>query len=72
MSMKIIAEVGYVVGHLRYGHFEATVPDDEVEEFNNMSEDEKKEYIREIGSLKIDDVEIDDWGDLGDVEVVKS
>lgn len=70
--MKITAQVDYVSGHLRYGHFEATVPADEIETFNNMTAEEKKEYIRDIGELIVDDYEVDDWGDIGEVTSIST
>ena len=33
--MIVTAEVDYIVGHLRYGHYEVKVPDEEAEDFNN-------------------------------------
>jgi hypothetical protein len=69
--MKIKAEVGYICGHLRYGHFEMTVPDKDLEEFKSMSDEEKKDYLTEMGELVVDSMEIEDWGDLGEVKVIE-
>lgn len=69
--MKIHAPIDYVQGHLRYGHFEATVPEEDIEKFNAMTPDEKKEYIRDIGEIVLDDYEMDDYGDIGEVTVIE-
>lgn len=65
----VYAPVDYVIGHLRYGHFEAEIeiPDDKLN-------DEKwiLEAVREEGELIIDDVEIDAYGniELGEVRKI--
>jgi hypothetical protein len=59
--MKVELACDYVQGHLRYGHFEATIPEEDIAKFKEMSDDEKKEYVREAGELIIDDYEIDDY-----------
>ena len=64
----IYAPVDYVIGHLRYGHFEAEIeiPDDKLND---------KEWIlymvREEGELIIDDFEVDGYGDIELGEVRK-
>lgn len=62
----VYAPVDYVSGHLRYGHFEATIeiPDDKLND-----EDWILESVRENGELIIDDFRVDDYGDvtLGEV-----
>ena len=63
----INANVEYIMGHLRYGHYEGTLhmTDDE---FNQFKENPTK-YINETDArydldLLIDDWEIDDCGDI--------
>ena len=57
----ISVPVDYVIGHLRYGHFEGVVElkDDEI---NNK--EKLKKLIRENCELLIDDWEIDSYGSL--------
>ena len=57
----ISVPVDYVIGHLRYGHFEGVVElkDDEI---NNK--EKLKKLIRENCELWIDDWEIDSYGPL--------
>ena len=62
-------ELGYLMGHLRYGHIECTIPEDFKEEFLKMSKEEQKEYVIDGGRVVVDDFEIDDLGDYGDVEI---
>ena len=64
----VYAPVDYVMGHLRYGHFEAEIeiPDDKL--------NDKKwilEAVREEGELIIDDFEVDGYGDIKLGEVKK-
>ena len=56
----ITADVDYILGHLRYGHYELEVTDKEFEQFQNMSDADKAEYIEESGCLIIDDYDVDD------------
>ena len=64
----IYAPVDYVIGHLRYGHFEAEIeiPDDK------LNDEEWILYmVREEGELIIDDFEVDGYGDIELGEVKK-
>ncbi len=65
--MKATVDIGYMVGHLRYGHIECDISDDFREEFLNMNKKEQQEYIIEEGEFIVDDYELDDYGDIGDV-----
>jgi hypothetical protein len=64
----VYAPVGYVIGHLRYGHFEAEIeiPDDKLND-----EAWILEMVREAGELIIDDFEVDGYGDIELGEVKK-
>lgn len=64
----IYAPVDYVIGHLRYGHFEAEIeiPDDKLND-----KDWILEAVREEGELIIDDFEVDGHGDIKLGEVRK-
>ena len=64
----VYAPVDYVIGHLRYGHFEAEIeiPDDK------LNDEEWILYmVREEGELIIDDFEVDGYGDMELGEVKK-
>lgn len=66
MAHKVFidADVDYIIGHLRYGHFEGTMEltDEEFEEFKI----DPKKYLNEHDcdglDLLIDDWEVDDYG----------
>lgn len=57
----ISVPVDYVIGHLRYGHFEGVV---ELEDDEINNKEKLKKLIRENCELLIDDWEIDSYGSL--------
>ena len=67
----ITADLEYIVGHLRCAHVEAVLTEEEYEEFKALSDDEKADYLNEVGNLVIDDVSIEDRGPLQDIEVIE-
>lgn len=70
MSKYIVtADADWIQGHLRYGHWEMELTGAEYEEFKSLSEDEQIEYLRDVGSLIVDDYEIDDYGVPSNLEV---
>ena len=64
--MRIIADVDYVTGHLRYGHWELELSDKEYEEYKNLSEEDKVSWIEE-GNFIIDDYRIYDIGTITEI-----
>ena len=64
--MKIIADIDYVVGHLRYGHYELKLNDEEYNEYKNLSEEDKISWIKD-GDLIIDDYRIYDIGPITEI-----
>lgn len=65
--MKIIADVDYVTGHLRYGHYKLNLSDREYEEYKNLSEEDKISWIEDDGEFIVDDCEIDDIGTITEI-----
>lgn len=65
----IIGYIDYVSGHLRYGHYELELNDEDFEKFKVMSQEEQKEEIQDNGILVIDDYEIDDIGTIYSIEI---
>lgn len=61
-----------VIGHLRYGHYTLKLTDEEYKEFESMSDDEKKDWIKDgdftLDSFSVDDRELDDDYRVTDVE----
>lgn len=68
--MELRADVNYVSGYLRYGHFEYFVPEGDKDMIKNMDKAELKEYLRDVGQLIIDSYRVEDFGDLDDVEII--
>ena len=70
---KVFIDAGleFLMGHLRYGHYEgvAEIPDEDIEKFK---EDPIKyisdEYLTDYLEIIVDDVEIDGHGDITDVD----
>lgn len=61
----VTADLGYVVGHLRYGHFEGIVKAESEETLKEMM---KKGSITKYLDIVVDDYSIDDYGDIGEYE----
>lgn len=57
----VYAPVDYLIGHLRYGHFEGEIeiPDDKLNDKEWIIE-----AIRQEGDLLVDDWEVDGYGDI--------
>ena len=68
---QIIAQVEYVEGHLRYGHYELSLVDETLEEFKNMSIPEQKEFIQEKGEFILDDYSCYWIGPIEDIEITE-
>ena len=61
---KVSVPTDYVVGHLRYGHYEVEIEAESLEKVKEyINTDEGREHIEE-GDFKIDDYEVDDVGSL--------
>lgn len=67
-KLLVKAQYDYIAGHLRYGCAEAEVDKDEWEK---MTPEEQKEYLYDVGEIVDVDYEIDDYGDLGEMEVTE-
>jgi hypothetical protein len=66
---KVLADIDYLIGHLRYGHYELTLNDAQFKEFENYTDSEKKEYIRDNGELVLDDYSVDNIGDIVSINI---
>ena len=64
--MKIIADVDYVNGHLRYGHWELKLNDEEYNKYKNLLEEDKISWI-EDGDFIVDDYRIYDIGTITEI-----
>lgn len=63
MKFLVTADVDYVIGHLRDGHFEGVVEAESEEELKEMMKDE---CFRDYLFLVVDSYSIDDYGDIGE------
>jgi hypothetical protein len=66
---RITANLDYMVGHLRYGHLELELTDEQYEEFKKLSKEEQEEWLRDDGARIADDYEIDDIGSIYHIKV---
>lgn len=64
--MKIIADVDYVTGHLRSGHQELELNDEDYNEYKNLSEEDKISWIEDENFI-IDDYRIYDIGTITEI-----
>lgn len=60
---KATVSVEYVQGHLRYGHLEMNMNEEDYKYFLDLSESDKIIYLRD-GELIVDEYEVYDYGDL--------
>ena len=70
MKFKVIKDLDYVIGHLRYGHLEGVV---EAESEEQLKELLKKPDAKDYLEVVIDDYEVEDYDAIGDFkyEVIK-
>jgi hypothetical protein len=69
---KIIANIEEIQGRFYDAYYELEVSDEELENFDTLSEEEKEEYIQSNGKLILDtdgDYDIDDIGDISDIVI---
>ena len=65
--MWVEASISWIDGRLRHGHYEVNVPEEEEEVFKKMSEEEQISYIEDNGHIVIDDFDINDYGDITEI-----
>lgn len=65
----VYADLEYLMGHLRYGHIELQMDEEEYKEYETYTDKEKEEYIMENGDLVIDDYEVDDYGPISNIKI---
>lgn len=63
----ICGELDYVQGHLRYGYLEMELNDKDFEKFKSLSLKEQKEWLRDEGSVEVDDFSVDDIGSITEI-----
>ena len=63
----IYGDLDYVQGYLRMGHLEMELNDEDFEKFKSLSLKEQKEWLRDEGSVEIDDFSVDDIGSITEI-----
>lgn len=70
-KVSIQAGLEYVIGHLRYGHYEGVIefPDEDIEKFKeNPIKYIKDECLTDDLDIVIDDFEIDGYGNITGID----
>ena len=70
-KVNLVANVDYIMGYLRYGHYEGTIEltDEEYEEFTANPVEFIKEHRGDFDlELIVDDWSVEDVGDIYEVE----
>lgn len=65
--MTIIANIDYVTGHLRYGHYKLKLSDKDYKAYKNLSDEDKISWIEDDGEFIVDDYRIDDIGNITEI-----
>lgn len=63
----IFGDLDYVRGYLRMGHLEMELNDEDFEKFKSLSLKEQKEWLRDEGSVEVDDFSVDDIGSITEI-----
>lgn len=70
MKYLITADSDWIQGHLRYGHFEGELTEEEYQEYLKLSsEEEQSDFIREFCHLCVDSYEIDDYEEPSNIRI---
>lgn len=65
----VCADLKYLTGHLKCGHIELQMNEEEYKEYESYTDEEKEEYIIENGDLIIDDYKVNDYGPISNIRV---
>lgn len=65
-KIKLTRELDYVAGHLRNGHLELFVDENE---WNNMSDEDKRDFFGGNAEVVVDDYEVEDYDWSGTSEI---
>ncbi len=67
--INITAQVDYIHANPKGAYYTIDVPESNLEDFKAMTEAEQYLYIQEAGTLEIMDLNVEDMGDLSDIEI---
>lgn len=65
---KVVADIEYISGHIRSGHFVLYLTDTEIADFRKISPQEQENWVKEDGELVVDDYYLNDIGDITYIE----
>lgn len=65
---KVIAELEYISGRIRSGHFTLFLTDTELADFRELSPEDKEDWVKADGDLVVDDYDIHDIGKITFIE----
>lgn len=63
----IYGDLEYIQGHLRTGHLEMGLNDEDFEKFKSLSLKKQEEWLKDEGYTVLDDYIIDDIGDITEI-----
>ena len=63
----IFGDLDYVQGYLIMGHLEMKLNDKDFEKFKSLSLKKQKEWLRDEGSVEVDDFSVDDIGSITEI-----
>lgn len=69
LPLHVSANYDYLQGHLRHGSVSMELPVEKIDEFLVLDEKEQKEWLADAGELSVDDVSVEDTGDLGNLTI---
>lgn len=62
IKYNVTADADWIQGHLRYGHYEGCLSEEQYQEYLNLStKDEQLKFIADVCKLVVDSWEIDDY-----------
>lgn len=73
MKYLVFADCDWIIGHLRWGHYEGELSEEEYQEYLKLDNDKDKAlFIIENCDLVADDYEINDAANPTDIRITKT
>lgn len=64
---KVTANLDYIQGHIRRGHIELFLTDEELLAFKSLSKEEQEDWIHDEGEIIVDDYYLSDYGEINSI-----
>ena len=72
-NYEVYADVEYITGHLRYGHFEGTISEELYKEYLSLETDkERSDFIADVCNLVVDDYSLYDYAPPTNIQIHES